>query len=246
VHAQSDNAEPIAPSAGNSPANARLPFLLSIVAGSMDVISFLALNGLFTAHITGDIVVLAARIVAGDQAPVSHLLAIPVFMLFLGLTRLLATWLERSRIPSLLPLLLLELLLISGFLAMTLAAGPLIDPNAPKMVCAGMLGVAAMAVQNALVRISLTGVPSTAVMTTNVTNFVLDIGEVFLALDAGHVTKARERARQSGVAIAGFFIGCALGAAAENIVGLRSLALPIGVLLVGTFGLMAALPPSRS
>src|ERR1700730_9369566 len=137
VQAHSDYAEPISPSTGNSAADARLPFLLSIVAGSMDVISFLALNGLFTAHITGDIVVLAARIVAGDQAPLSHLLAIPVFMLFLGLTRLLAAWLERPRIPSLLPLLLLELFLLCGFLAVALAAGPLFDPNALKMVCAG-------------------------------------------------------------------------------------------------------------
>jgi uncharacterized membrane protein YccC len=37
-----------------------------------------------------------------------------------------------------------------------------------------MFGVAAMAVQNALVRISISGAPSTAVMTTNVTHFMLD------------------------------------------------------------------------
>jgi uncharacterized membrane protein YoaK (UPF0700 family) len=239
-------AEPISPSTGNSAANARLPFLLSIVAGSMDVIGFLALNGLFTAHITGDIVVLAAKIVAGDQAPVSHLLAIPVFMLFLGLTRLLAAWLERARSPSLLPLLVLELFLLSGFLAVALAAGPHIDPNASNMVFAGMLGVAAMAVQNALVRISLAGVPSTSVMTTNVTNLVLDIGETFLAPDPGHVAKARERARHTGATVAGFVIGCAVGAAGEHILGLRSLALPIGFLLVGVLGLIASLPPSRS
>ena len=246
VQAHSEDAEPISQSTGPSTADARLPFFLSIVAGSMDVISFLALNGLFTAHITGDIVVLAARIVAGDRAPVSHLLAIPVFMLFLGLTRLLAAWLEQARIPSLLPLLLLELLLLSSFIAAALAAGPRIDPNAYNMVCAGMLGVAAMAVQNALVRISLTGAPSTSVMTTNVTNFVLDVGEIFFAPDAGHVAKARERAQHTGVTIAGFFIGCALGAAGEHILGLRSLALPIGFLLIGILGLIAALPPSRS
>jgi uncharacterized membrane protein YoaK (UPF0700 family) len=38
-----------------------LPFVLSVIAGSTDIIGFLGLNGLFTAHITGNIVVLAAR-----------------------------------------------------------------------------------------------------------------------------------------------------------------------------------------
>jgi uncharacterized membrane protein YoaK (UPF0700 family) len=41
-----------------------------------------------------------------------------------------------------------------------------------------MLGVSAMAVQNALVQISLKGAPSTAVMTSNVTRFAMDVGEV--------------------------------------------------------------------
>jgi hypothetical protein len=115
-----------------------LPFALSIVAGSVDVIGFLTLDGLFTAHITGNIVVLTARFVAGGEAPLSHLLAVPVFMLVLGLTRSLAAWLERARIPSLLPLLLLELLLLSSFLAAGLADGPSTDPNGAGMVCAAL------------------------------------------------------------------------------------------------------------
>lgn len=112
------------PSIDDSFATKLLPFVLSIVDGSVDVIGFLALDGLFTAHITSNIVVLAARFVAGGEAPLSHLLAVPVFMLALNLTRLVAAWLERARIPSLLPLLLLELLLLCGFFAIGLAGGP--------------------------------------------------------------------------------------------------------------------------
>ena len=48
-----------------------------------------------------------------------------------------------------------------------------------------MLGVAAMAVQNALVQISLKDSPTTAVMTTNVTHFVLDLGELIVGRDRG-------------------------------------------------------------
>jgi uncharacterized membrane protein YoaK (UPF0700 family) len=43
-----------------------LPFVLSVIAGSTDIIRFLGLNGLFTAHITGNIVVLAAHIAMSE------------------------------------------------------------------------------------------------------------------------------------------------------------------------------------
>jgi len=60
----SKRADLVMPSADNTLAANWLPFVLSIVAGSVDVIGFLALDGLFAARITGNIVVLAARPVA--------------------------------------------------------------------------------------------------------------------------------------------------------------------------------------
>ena len=41
-----------------------LPAILSTTAGAVDVIGFLALGGLFTAHITGNVVIVAAHYVA--------------------------------------------------------------------------------------------------------------------------------------------------------------------------------------
>jgi len=209
-----------------------LPAVLSVIAGSADVIGFLGLGGLFTAHITGNLVMLAAHVVSGDAAPVAPMLAVPVFMVALGLTRLLVGGLESIGLATLRPLLLLQFLLLSGFLVLSVAAGPRIDPNAVNAILAGMLGVSAMAVQSALVQISLTGAPSTAVMTTNVTRFTMDVGEVLVGRDPDDVAKARSRAKHTWPAIAGFTVGCGLGAACEAAIGLWSLALPASLALL--------------
>ena len=203
-----------------------LPFVLSVAAGSMDIIGFLRLGGLFTAHVTGNVVVLAAKLVAREEAPLAYLISVPVFVAVLALTTLLAAGLEQRQIPTLLPLLLLQFLLLSAFFAISFAAGERIDPTTARMIFAGMLGVSAMAVQNALVRLSLTGAPSTAVMTTNITTFSVDAMEMLLGHDAARAERARDRARRTWPVIVGFLLGCALGAACETAFALPSLALP--------------------
>jgi uncharacterized membrane protein YoaK (UPF0700 family) len=149
-----------------------------------------------------------------------------------GLTRLLAGGLASVGLASLRPLLLLQFLLLAGFLVLCVAAGPGLDPNATNAILAGMLGVSAMAVQNALVQISLKGAPSTAVMTSNVTRFAMDVGEVLLGGDPADVAKARNRAAHTLPAIVGFTVGCGLGAACEAALGTWSLALPAGLALL--------------
>jgi uncharacterized membrane protein YoaK (UPF0700 family) len=160
------------------------------------------------------------------------MLSVPVFVAALGLTRLLAGALERIGFASLRPLLLLQLLLLAGFFVLCASAGPRIDPDATKAILAGMLGVSAMAVQNALVQISLKGAPSTAVMTTNITRFMMDAGDVMLGRKPADVAKARGRAMRTWPAIVGFAIGCGLGATCEMAIGLRSLVLPAGLALL--------------
>jgi uncharacterized membrane protein YoaK (UPF0700 family) len=221
-----------APSVDSSLGMKLLPSVLSVTAGSADGISFLGLGGLFTAHITGNLVILAAHVAAGGTAQLAPMLSVPVFMVALGLTRLLAGGLEAIGLASLRPLLLLQFLLLAGFLVLCVAAGSRIHPSAPNAIVAGMLGVSAMAVQNALVQISLKGAPATAVMTTNITHFMIDVGTVLIGRDPEDVARARSRARNTWPAIVGFAIGCAVGAACQAAVGLWSLALPAGLALL--------------
>jgi uncharacterized membrane protein YoaK (UPF0700 family) len=223
--------------------------VLSVIAGSTDVISFVGLGGLFTAHITGNLVILAAHVISGQPAQVALMLSVPVFIVALALARLLVGGLESIGIASLLPMLLLQFLLLAGFFVVCVATGSGIDPAAANAIFAGMLGVSAMAVQNALVQVSIKGAPSTAVMTTNVTRFTMDFGEILLGRDPEQVARSRRRAKQTWPAIVGFTVGCGVGAACEAIVGLWSLGLPTALALVAmamSFGSSGRTPSSVS
>jgi uncharacterized membrane protein YoaK (UPF0700 family) len=218
------------PSIDRSPAMMILPTVLSLIAGSCDSIGFLGL-GFFTAHVTGNLVILAARIVAGESASIVHIVSVPVFITALALTRVLVGALERLGIASLRPLLLLQFLLLSGFFVLCITAGRRVDPNAGQTVLAGMLGVSAMAVQNALVQISVRGAPSTAVMTTNITRFVMDLGAVLMERNCDRIAEAARRAKHTAPAIVGFAAGCGLAAWCEVGAGLWSLAMPTSLAL---------------
>ena len=220
------------PSVDSSLGMKMLPSVLSLIAGSIDVIGFLGLGGLFTAHITGNLILIAAHIVSGTRVPTVHLLSVPVFIAVLGLTRLLVAILEAAGLASLRPLLLLQLLLLTGFLAFGVAAGSSVNPDTVMTILAGMLGVSGMAVQNAMVVMSLKDSPTTAVMTTNITRFVMDVGEILLGNDPDKVTEARRRARHTFPAIIGFAGGAGLGAACFVVAGLWSLMLPTTLALL--------------
>jgi uncharacterized membrane protein YoaK (UPF0700 family) len=223
---------PVARSVDSSLRTRLLPGVLSVTAGSVDVISFLRLGGLFAAHITGNLVILASHVVTGRAAPLSQILSVPMFIAVLALTRLAAAGLEESHHDSLRPLLALHFILLTSFLAICVSAGLGLDPSSPTAVVAGMLGVAAMAVQNALVQISLAGAPATAVMTTDVTTIVMDVGAMLFRRDPNGLARAGSRAKQTWPVVAGFTVGCGLGAVLDAAIGPWSLALPTAFALL--------------
>ena len=220
-------------------ANKLLPVLLGGIAGSTDTIGFLAFGGLFTAHITGNFVVLAAHIVSHHELSAAVVLSVPVFIAVILLTRWLAGRLEALGTSLLQPLLLLECLLLAGFLAMRVVNGTPVHVNAPGAIVAGMLGVAAMAVQNAVGQISL-GAVSTTAMTANVARFALDVGEIFVTRNHCDRSWWRNRLPQGGP-IAGFVIGCGLGAASEAAFDRWALALPVAL---AAFALATSFAPN--
>jgi uncharacterized membrane protein YoaK (UPF0700 family) len=91
----------VIPSVDQSWATMLLPTMFSLIAGSCDIIAFIGLGGLFTAHVTGSFVILIARVVAGGDASMSHILSVPVFIAALALTATSAVLLGRAGIASL-------------------------------------------------------------------------------------------------------------------------------------------------
>lgn len=65
-----------------------LPFALAFVAGFVDTCGFVALFGLFSAHVTGNFVLLGASLIRPHAGVIAKLLALPVFMAAVAGTRL--------------------------------------------------------------------------------------------------------------------------------------------------------------
>jgi uncharacterized membrane protein YoaK (UPF0700 family) len=203
-----------------------LPTVLSTTAGAVDVIGFLTLGGLFTAHITGNLVILAVHYVTGSFCQIGPLLSVPVFVVVLGIVIVLFE--NKSVRRARRTLLILHASLLAGFLTLGAVLGPFADPDSAMAVFVGMAGVAAMATQNALVRLELPGFPSTAVMTTNITQLTIDFA--MLARGKGEPTyfaRARRGARLTFPSVVGFVAGCAAGGFLELHFGLLALALPV-------------------
>src|SRR5262249_52716480 len=148
--------------------------LLSLVGGFVDTAVFVGLFGLFTAHVTGNLALIGTELVNRDGEVFSKLLSLPVFVVTVIVTVQLH-YLLRSRAHKPLPALLwIEAVLLSLAVVAWSGMGPRDGPDNLYPMLAGMLAAAAMAVQNAMLRIELAKLPSTTVMTSNVTQVLID------------------------------------------------------------------------
>jgi len=206
----------------------RLPFLLSIIAGMVDLTGFFTLGNIFTAHITGNLVVAAAAAVRGGPVNAAQLLAIPVFALALAAFWFIARISGRPA-PSLARLLLLiQFLLLAVILIFGILTRPSTDPHGWMAGSAAMIAVSAMACQYALLRLAIPGAISTAVMTGNFTNSVLSLMDL---LSKRHplMTGDWDRLKRSGRLLAGFLFGCIMASAAVSLFADWSWCFPVAL-----------------
>ena len=184
----------------------------------VDLTGFLSLGNLFTAHITGNLVVVGALVVRRARINPAQILAIPVFILAVAATWLLARASGRRGTGLARLLLLVQFLLLACVLIFSVITNPSANPHGLMAGIVAMMAVSAMACQFALLRLTLPVAPSTAVMTGNLTNITLSLldrrsrTQPFMAGDT-------ERLRSSLPLLIGFFGGCVVAAAAVTYLG---------------------------
>src|SRR6266404_7392253 len=206
----------------------RLPPLLSVIAGMVDLTGFFTLGNIFTAHITGNLVVAAAAAVRGGPMNLAQALAIPVFMLALAVVWLIAQASRRTG-PGLARLLLLvQFLLLAAILLFSVITRISTDPRGLTAGIAVMIAVSAMACQYALLRLAIPGAISTAVMTGNLTNTVLSLMDL-LARHRGLLPVDADRLKRSLHLLVCFLLGCVVSACAVFMMGDWAWSLPVAL-----------------
>jgi len=204
------------------------PALLSFNAGFVDTTGFLGLQGLFTAHVTGNFVTLAATLVMGTHGVVAKLLALPEFIIVVALARVAGSAMRARGLQALPILLSLKVCLLLAFFMLAVGFGPFPDSDSPTALLAGFAGVAAMAVQNAVQRVHFTSIPPTTLMTGNTTQAALDAVDLLRGVGQD-LPAIRARFTRTLRGIAWFAGGCAAAAALYYFAGFWCLAVPVVV-----------------
>jgi uncharacterized membrane protein YoaK (UPF0700 family) len=208
-----------------------LPTVLSFNGGYVDTAGYLALQGLFTAHVTGNFVTIGATLVFGTSGVVAKLLALPVFCMVIIVTRLVSFILP-PRWPVLETMLTLKLLLLLVAAVLAVALGPFANGDAAPAIIMGMTLVSAMAIQNAAQRIHLGGAPPTTLMTGTTTQIMIDIADMIRGVPGVARETIKSRLRRTCVAVASFAAGAAAGALLFHTMGSWCFALPPVVALL--------------
>jgi uncharacterized membrane protein YoaK (UPF0700 family) len=227
-----------------------IPPLLCFVAGYVDSCTFLALFGLFVAQVTGSLVLASAQLIVLNPAALLRFVEIFAFFLAGVATTFTVKSAEERGRNTWTPVLALEGMLLSSLLISWIVNGPW-KPNTPIVIFASLLGLSAMGVQSAFVRLLIQGSPSTNVMTTNVTQFAIDTTELVLARWPRHReqtnTTTAQQAEIGGrwtrlwAVLLSFFLGTLAGAAAYVWFDLWCVLLPIAI--IGLLCVGAIWPP---
>jgi uncharacterized membrane protein YoaK (UPF0700 family) len=189
-----------------------LPTLLSFNAGYVDTAGFLTLQGLFTAHVTGNFVTIGAALAFGTAGVLTKLSALPVFCGVVLCTRLVGYGLpanDRGVLPAVLSV---KLILLSLGATLAIYWGPFQNSDSLHAWLTGMVLVAAMAIQNAAHRIHLGATPPSTLMTGNTTQVMIDLADYLHGIPADKRGPTLRRLQQMTKAIACFATG-ALAAA---------------------------------
>ena len=203
-----------------------LPVLLSLTGGYVDTAGFLALGGLFPAHVTGNFVTLGAALTHGTSGIIAKLLALPVFCLTILVLRYISRHFNVPDQRALRILLGIKLIFLIAGGACAIALAPFTNPDGFPLVLTGMLLVIAMAIQNAAHRIHLPQAPPSTLMTGTTTQIMIDLADLAHGTDGDTGKTVRGRLGRMVIAVSAFAFGCGLAALLYTVAGTWCFALP--------------------
>ncbi len=206
--------------------------LLAFFASYVDTVSFVGLFSLFIAHVTGNLVVVAAALLGQVQQLPAKLLALPVFVAAVALAQLINLGHPNSPRRAALVLLGAETVLLIGSMAVAVRAEPLVSAHSRGLLTVALMGVFAMGLQNALGHLPLfKGLSPTTSMTGNLTEATMDFVDVIVgsAVDRGC---AVQRLVGAWVPIFAFALGAAAAVLGFAAFGFWCLVAPILLLPV--------------
>lgn len=203
----------------------RVAILLAILGGYVDTLSYLSLQGLFAAHVTGNFVTLGAALVLGSSGVTAKLAALPVFCLVVAAVRLLDIRLKQAALQPL-PVLfsvMLVLLIIAAGLAFMFS--PFLTGDGWQALLTGMVLVSAMAILNGAQRLHLPQIPPSTLMTGSTTQAMLDAADLG-GSTGGERDAARARIQRLGASILSFAAGCGAAALLVHFTGWAAFTVP--------------------
>ncbi|MGJ7511449.1 YoaK family protein [Variovorax sp. GT1P44] len=203
-----------------------LALLLSCNGGFVDTAGFLALQGLFTAHVTGNFVTFGAAAVLGTSGAVAKLLALPMFSVVVLGTRFLSQSLPARGLPVTRTILTLMLVLLIGGSGLAVGLGPFADGDSWQAIVTGMTLVAAMAIQNAFHRIHLSSSPPSTLMTGTTTQIMIDVADLLRGGESKEIAVARSRLLRFSASVTAFALGCAAAALTFSFYGVWCFTIP--------------------
>ncbi|MFG1298730.1 YoaK family protein [Xanthobacter sp. V3C-3] len=219
-----------------------LPVLLCFNAGFVDTTGFVSLGGLFSAHVTGNIVTIAAALAQARAPELGKVIALPVFAVVVIGAHLLGRAMQARGRSDFRILMGAKLVLLAHAALVAVTVGPFYHPDAPNALMTGMTLVSAMALQNALHRTHLKDVPPSTMMTGTFTQLLVDGAALWQPGPDSDRAATRARLGRFAGNFAAFVAGCALAALLHLLVGMWCMLVPPLVAMAEIF----SLPPEEA
>lgn len=210
----------------------KTPILMSLNGGYVDTAGFLAMHGLFTAHVTGNFVTFGAALAQGTAGALTKLLALPVFCITVIAAHLASIRLRKSSRPVLGVMLFVKIVFLVLGAVLAISNGPFPIGDTWPLFVTGMSFVAAMAIQNAVHRVHLSSAPPTTLMTGTTTQIMIDLAELIYGGSGESRKVAVARIRKMTPSVLAFAIGCLLAAGIFVLVDVWCFVVPPGLAIL--------------